>query len=422
MKTLTLLIFLASYAGVAFGALPRLAVDRTGFALLGAIALVVTGAVPLADALRAIDAPTILLLYALMVVSAQFRASGFYTWTLLQITPQMDRPRRFLLLLMLVGGGFAAILTNDIVCLAFTPVLVASLLRAGLNPAPYLLALAIASNIGSAATLIGNPQNILIGQAEQLRFAPFLLWCLPPALASLAAAYALILWNYRGRLRSPHPPATATAAATAATGGGGECPEGWADPNPHQMTKAVAVSVILLALFFTPAPREVTALAAAGFLLCSRRMASRSLLGGVDWHLISLFCGLFVIIHGLERTGLPAQAVRALAGHGVNLGNLHLLSAVTLLLSNLVSNVPAVMLLLKALPAPTPVHGYVLALASTFAGNLITIGSIANLIVLEGARRHGVAIGFREYARTGVPVTLASLLLLTLWTLAVAPK
>lgn len=405
LKTVAWLIFLISYAGVACGSLPRLALDRTGFALLGAIAMVATGVLGLGAALDSIDAPTILLLYGLMVVSAQFRLGGFYTWTALSLSRAMSRPLRFLLLLMLVSAGLSAVLANDIVCLAFTPVVAVSLLRAGLNPVPFLLGLAVSSNIGSAATLIGNPQNMLIGQHEQLDFGRFLAWCGPPSVAALGLSFAVIAWLYRGQM-SGKAPAPAPGDALEAE---------WPPLDRWQSGKGIAVTAVLMLLFFTRLPRELVALAAAGLLLCSRRMKTRSLLGLVDWHLITLFCGLFVVIRGLEETGVAAQAVDGLASRGIDMRNLYVLSGVSVALSNLVSNVPAAMLLLKFIDPGQPAQAYTLALTSTFAGNLITIGSIANLIVIEQARRCGVHIGFLEHARVGVPVTLGSLAIAALW-------
>jgi len=399
----TLLIFLVTYTGVALGHIPPWALDRTGFALLGAIAMVVSGALTITQAVAAVDLPTILLLYALMIVSGQLRLGGFYTWTVLRLSRYLDRPRLFLALVMVVGGALSALLTNDIVCLAFTPVLVVTVCRRRLNPIPFLLGLAAAANIGSAITIIGNPQNMLIGQLGRLDFGRFAAWCAPPSIAALAAAFDFICWVYRDRFG----------------GGGAACGEAdasdWPAFNQWQTTKGLLVVGGLIVLFFTPVPRELSAIALAGVLLCSRRMSTRRLLGFMDWHLLTLFVGLFIVIQGIETTGWPARIIAALAAAGIDLRDLALLSSVSTVLSNLVSNVPAVMLLTRFLDPAAPAQWYALAVSSTFAGNLITIGSIANLIVIEGARNLGIAVTFKEHARVGVPVTLLSLGILLGW-------
>ena len=384
------------------GGIPGLALDRTGVALLGAIAMVGMGAISLDDALHSVDVATLLLLYGLMVVSAQFRLGGFYTFVALRLTRRLERPGLFLAQLMVVAAVLSAVLANDIVCLAFTPVLAVSLRKGGLNPVPFLLGLAASSNIGSAATIIGNPQNMLIGQVGHLGFGPFLLWCLPPTLVSLAAAWAILAVVWRGRWR-----AVAVEEPVPAVD--------WPPFNRWQTAKGLLVTAAVMALFFTSVPRELTALCAAGVLLLSRRMQTRSLLGLIDWHLITLFTGLFIIIKALEMTGVPAGIAQALSAHGADAHNLYALTGISAALSNLVSNVPATMILLRLIDPSHPVQAYVLALSSTFAGNLITLGSIANLIVIEQARAVGVTVSFREHARTGVPITLASLVATAAW-------
>lgn len=402
-STTALVLFALTYAGVALGGFPGLAIDRTGIALLGAIAMVVTGVVGEKDALLAIDLPTILLLFSLMVVSSQLALGGFYTRVADLLTHGLKHPQRFLFQSMLVAAGLSAVLTNDVVCLALAPLLAVAVRRAGLNPVPYLLGLAAAANIGSAATIIGNPQNMLIGQTGALHFGRFLGFCAVPSVLSLGAAFGILLWVYRRHLLADPASSVATDAP--------------AGPvyDAYQSRKGLLVTLAVVVAFFTPAPRELTALCAAGWLLCSRRMSTRSLLGEVDWHLITLFCGLFIVIKGFETTGLPGQIVDGLAARGIALHAPLALTGVSVALSNLVSNVPATMLLTKFLPAGDPLPWYVLALTSTFAGNLITIGSIANLIVIEQAGQQGVRIGFREHAHTGVPITLASLAITLSW-------
>ncbi|MDA8387192.1 MAG: anion transporter [Nitrospiraceae bacterium] len=394
-------IFAATYLGIALGRVPGLALDRTGIALLGAIAMVASGALKPEEAWQAINVPTILLLYALMVVSAQFRLGGFYTRMALGINRFIRRPPVFLGALMAVSALLSALLANDIVCLAFTPVLCLSLLDAGLDPVPFLLGLACASNIGSAATIIGNPQNMLIGQVAGLQFLRFLLWCAPPSAASLACCYGVILFVYRGRWRK-------------APGHRARAHE-WPEYNRHQTVKGLWITAALVVMFFTPVPRELSAAVAAGVLLASRRISTRSILGLVDWHLITLFCALFILVGALTKYGLSGHAAAWLEGQGMNVNRPFALSAIALVLSNIVSNVPAVMLLLKQMNLGITGNLYVLALVSTYAGNLTIVGSIANLITVEQARGYGVKIGFRQHARVGVPVTLMSMLIVLGW-------
>ncbi len=402
MDSVAVTIALTTYAGVAIGGFPGLALDRTGIALIGAICMVVTGVLSAQDAVMSVDLPTILLLYGLMVLSSQFRLGGFYTEVAIRITSLLERPERFLFAVMAASALLSSILMNDIVCLAFTPVLAVSVLNAGLNPVPFLIGLAAASNIGSAATIIGNPQNMLIGQTGMLDFKSFFFWCAPPAILSLGASYLIIRAIYKKELSSSPLP-------------GGTVKTDLPSFDRHQSVKGMIAAVVLLGLFFSHIPREISAISIAGLLLCSRRMHTRTILGLVDWHLITLFCGLFIVIRGLEMTNLPLIIVDSLASHGIDMRNFFVLAVISGILSNIVSNVPATMLLTKFLDPSAHIQWYVLAISSTFAGNLITIGSIANLITFEQAKEYGIEIGFREHARAGIPVTLASFAIALAW-------
>ncbi|RJQ82714.1 MAG: anion transporter [Desulfobacteraceae bacterium] len=398
-----ILIFTLTYLGVAIGRIPGLMLDRTGIALLGAIAMVVCGAVGVGRAVASIDVPTILLLYALMIVSAQLRLGGFYTRIARRITVWCVQPRLFLLICMGISAVLSAILANDIICLAFTPVLAYALLGAGLNPMPFLLGLAVASNIGSAATIIGNPQNMLIGQIGRLSFSAFTAWCSPPALMALTGSYFIIVRIYRNAWSTASNPAH-------------EVPQPVLPVfNRWQSTKGLAAATALVALFFTSVPRELAAIGIAGVLLCSRKMKSRHIIELIDWHLLTLFCALFVVVEGISAAQVPQWAMTMLAGSNIDVQHPLVLTAVSTLLSNMVSNVPATMLLVRFLDSAQPQQWYILALSSTFAGNLITIGSIANLIVIEQARNFGIGISFKTHAKTGLAVTGWSLLVLVAW-------
>ena len=399
-------VFAIVYLGMFLGGLPGLKLDRSGVALLGAIAVIALGGQTLASAAQAVDLPTLVLLFAFMVLSAQLRMSGFYA-AVAQRVGAMPLSRPALLgALIAVAAGLSAVFSNDVVCLAMTPVVARLCLQRGLPPVPFLLGLACAANIGSAATLIGNPQNMLIGSVLQLSFPAYLRQALPPVLASLALLWAWLAWGPGARAAAGVPrPGLANA-----------------DPplDAWQTAKGLAVATALMGVFLlTDWPRDVAALVGAGVLLLSRRLHSAQVMGDVDWLLLLLFIGLFVVNHAFAATGLAGQAVAWLAARGVHLADPGPLLVVGVLLSNLVSNVPAVMLLLPHLPsaatAPGSQAGVTLALVSTFAGNLLLVGSIANLIVADLARQAGIAIDWRRHAATGVPVTLGSLLLLWGW-------
>ena len=399
-----LVIFTVSYLGIALGHVPGLALDRVGIALLGAIAMVVFGVVTPADAVSSIDFATICLLYALMIISAQLRLGGFYNYTASKTTELLERPKLFLLVLMMVSAVLSALLANDIICFAMTPMLVYALKRSGRLPLPFLIGLALSSNIGSAATLIGNPQNMLIGQVGRLDFMDFFIWAAPPSLLALGIAYLFILLVYRNRME-PQPVEYSS-----------DSHPDWPVFDRWQTAKGLLAIASLVGLFLTDLPRDVSALAIAAVLLCSRKMETREILGLVDWHLITLFCALFVIIHGISQGDMPGMLVRDLAEKGFDLRDLNMLTGLSTVLSNVFSNVPAVMLLMGFLQTTDPAQWYTLAVSSTFAGNLFLLGSIANLIVVEKAAEQNVRLGFRDHAMIGVPVTLVSLVILIFWT------
>jgi len=395
MATTILIIFLIVYLGMILGGLPFLRLDRTGVALLGAIALISINALSLEQAVASIHLPTMALLFAFMVVSAQMRLGGFYDWVTQKLAGLALSPASLLGVLIAVSAALSAVFSNDIVCLAMAPLLVDACRRRQLAPVPYLLALACASNIGSAATLIGNPQNMLIGQTMRLSFDGYFVDAILPVALGLVLCWGLIVRQAKGRWQEAAPAPDAQAPAIAF--------DAW------QTTKGLVVAGALLVGFLVaPWPREHMALIGAGILLMSRQLRSQNMLGLVDWELLVLFMGLFVVNDALQRTGLPAQIVAASEAMGLRLDHPAPLFGAAFLLSNIVSNVPAVMLLLPV-AAQQPLAGPLLALSSTFAGNLFIVGSIANIIVVDAAARRGVRIDWKRHATIGVPVTLVTL-------------
>ena len=408
MDATVLAIFAVVYLGMILGGLPFLQLDRTGIALLGAIALIGVGALSLEEAWEAIHAPTLILLFAFMVVSAQLRLGGFYTWVTHKTGHLPLAPPYLLAALIVMVAALSAVFSNDVICLAMAPVLIDVCLARRLNPIPFLLALACSANIGSALTLIGNPQNMLTGEKLQMSFAGYLLEAAVPVALGLVVVWAVIAWGNRGAWQlALEEPATSAVPPH---------PEPAPPVDYWQTVKGLGVAAVVFLLFlFGPAPREVVALTAAGVLMMSRKLHSHKMLGLVDWQLLVLFVGLFVVNHAIGQTGMIGDAVAYFANLGVHLEQPGTLFVTTFVLSNIVSNVPAVMLLLPL--ATHEMAGALLALASTLAGNLLIVGSIANIIVVDAAARRGIRIDWKRHARTGVPVTLASLAIawLYLW-------
>jgi Na+/H+ antiporter NhaD/arsenite permease-like protein len=404
---LVILVFVLTYIGMAVGRLPWFQVDRTGIALFGIIALLVIQPWR-ADKLGAyIDFPTLALLFALMIISAQFVTAGAYDLCVDWIVNRTANPATLLALTVAVCGGMSAILANDVVAFTMAPLLVAGAQSRRLDPRPFLIALAAASNAGSAATLIGNPQNILIGESGgngELSFQTFLLVCGLPALVSLAAVFAVIWFLWHDRIGS-----TVLAATR-------EVPEVPRHPyDRNQAIKGLVAVALLLGLFATPLPRDIGGLVIAAILLASRKFTSRTMIAAIDWPLLLLFVCLFAIAGSLTDTFDTGALVSSLEQYGLLPNNLAILAPLTLVMSNTIGNVPSVILLLqiwRGLP-DGPLYG--LALLSTLAGNLLLVGSLANIIVVERAATFGVRLSFGDYARAGIPITILSMGFAVIW-------
>ena len=393
-------IFAASYAALAIGRVPGLAIDRAGVALVGASLMVASGAVPLEEAYKAVDLDTLTLLLGMMIIVANLRLSGFFAVASGWVMRRARRPLALLCAVTAIAGLFSAFLVNDAVCLVLTPLVAELTLTLQRNPVPYLLAAAMASNIGSAATITGNPQNMMIGSFSQIAYASFAAALTPVALAGLILTVVLIALLHRREFT------TGAALDVPAT-----------PTHIHQllMWRALAGTALVVSLFFAGQPPAKAAIIVGGLLLLTGRVRSQRIYAQVDWSLLLMFGGLFIIVAGAERSLLSPDVTAAVGRLGLD--RLPVLSAVTAGLSNLVSNVPAVLVLRPFIDGlSNPQHAWLaVAMASTLAGNLTVLGSIANLIVVQRAAASGVAIGFWAYCRVGVPLTLLTLLVGTLW-------
>jgi Na+/H+ antiporter NhaD/arsenite permease-like protein len=394
-RLIALVAFAGTYLGLALGRLPFFRVDRTGVAIIGGAVVVVSGLLPWDRAVAAVDAHTLVLLFGMMIVAAYLRLSGFFRLVTYAAVRRAHTPVGLLALIILAAGVLSALFVNDVVCLVMAPIVLDLVRRLHLPPVPYLIALATAANVGSVATLTGNPQNMLVGSFSGISYRAFLLREAPVAVVGLALVFAVIWLVYRRRL-PPALPAEALDERGAV--------------HHALMIKTMAAVAVMLVAFLAGVPIALVAIGAAAYCLLTRRVNPDKVYREIDWGLLVLFTGLFVVIGGLEASGLAGETLGWAGAAGLYRPSV--LTVVTAVLSNLVSNVPAVLLFKTVIPTfGEPTRAWLLlAMASTLAGNLTILGSVANLIVVEQARGAGIQIGFLEYSKVGVPVTVVTLL------------
>ncbi len=395
LPVLTITIFAATYAVVAFGRMPGLRIDRTGAALLGGALMVATGAIPLQQAFRAIDWNTIALLLGMMIVVAHLRLAGFFALATAWAVARARHPLPLLAAIVVLSGVLSAFLVNDTICIVLTPLVLDIMLHLRRNPVPYVLAIPLAANIGGAATLTGNPQNMIVGSLSGIPYAQFAASVAPVAAIGLLLTIAMLALLWRGEFL--------TVARLSA-----ELPPWRTDRKLLRKTSVVAL--LMAAAFFAGVPPAEAALVAGAVLLATRRVKPARIYAEIDWPLLVMFAGLFVVVAGLERAVLTPERIAAIAALGLD--HMPTLGLVTAALSNIVSNVPAV-LVLKPFVAtlPDPARAWtVVAATATLAGNLTLVGSVANLIVVQRARARGVEIGFWTYLMVGAPLTVLTIL------------
>lgn len=393
---LTLVIFALTYAVIAAGKVPWIRLDRAGAAFAGAVAMVASGCISESAAREAVDYRTLTLLFGMMIVVANLRLSGAFAVFARAMLLRARSGFGLLAMTVAAAGVLAAFFINDVVCLALTPLLIDAAELLGLNPVPFLLALATASNIGSAATITGNPQNMIVAGFAHLHYLPFAARLAPVSILGLIADYAVIAFVYRGSL----------AHVKRNTGLLREKPQ---HVIAALVIKSTTVALGALVCFALGFPTHLVALGAGAVLLFTRRIKPERVYRLVDWTMLVMFAGLFIVVGGLETTGIEADVLKWI---GVErLSDPITLSVVTAVLSNVVSNVPAVLLFRPLYPSlgASPHVALIISSASTLAGNLTVLGSVANLIVIEQARPRGVRISFWEYFKVGVPITIVTI-------------
>lgn len=384
--SLVLLIF-------TLGKSPVFRVDRAGAAIIGATLTIIAGVMSFDQAIRAVDYRTIILLFSMMLISSYMNVIGLFNFLGNFAMNRLKTAKGLLSVVIGMTGLLSAFLINDIVCLLLTPIVISVCRRAKLQPIPYLLAVALSSNVGSAATLIGNPQNILIGSLSHLSFAGYMLLASPISVIGLFLTYGIIARFYAQELSQPLCESEEQLRAK---------------PIPRfLLIKGIVVlGGVVLGFLFGLEPALVASLGAA-VLLITRRLKPNKVYAGIDYNLLVIFIGLFVVIGGVEQSGLFALFLGKITAI-----NFQAFTLLTVVLSNIVSNVPAVMLLQYIIPAAhSSLWWSNMAIFSTLAGNLTITGSIANLIVVELAKKNGIKIGFMDYLRIGFPITVILVLI-----------
>ncbi|MBV9051273.1 MAG: anion transporter, partial [Hyphomicrobiales bacterium] len=393
---MALAIFAATYLVMAIGKLPGYQLDRAGAALLGASLMVWLGVLSLEEAFQSIDLETIVLLLGMMIVVANLRLSGFFGIVNNWVVARARHPLALLCGVILMSGILSAFLVNDAICLVLTLPVLDIARRLGRDPTPYLLAIPMASNAGSVATITGNPQNMIIGSIAKIPYGIFAAKLFPVAAVALVLTTLIIAIFYPGEFfnRGRLIPAVRQRPL-----------------HYHRglAIKSVAVTIAMVAFFFAGEPVAKVAILGGALLLFTRRVKPEKVYLDIDWPLLVMFIGLFIVVAGAEKSLLDQHALSAVGLF--DLRNTAVLSVLTAVLSNLVSNVPAVLVMKPFVTslADQQRAWLVIAMASTLAGNFTLVGSVANLIVAQRARSRDFEIGFWNYFKVGAPLTALSI-------------
>lgn len=386
--------------GVAIGRYPALKMNRATIAMVGATGMVAFGALSLEQAYAAIDWNTVILLFGMMVLNVNLRMAGFFQLVTSHVVRIARTPRQLLALIIAVSGFFSAIFLNDTIVLVFTPLILDVTLALKRNPLPYLVALVTAANIGSVGTITGNPQNMLVGISSGIGFADFTRSLAPVGMAGLVVAWIVLVVVYRTEFRSGRLRAEASVDTSV---------------QPSLLRKSLLASAVLIVALVAGVAVPLAAAIAASLLMITRRTQPERVFQDIDWGLLVFFSSLFVVTGAIASSGLGRLLFDALAPL-IDGGPLPL-TAASVVLSNLVSNVPAVMLFRPIVPTLGEPHTtwLTLAMATTLAGNLTLLGSVANLIVAEIARKRGVQLSFVEYLKAGTAIAVLTLAIGVAW-------
>jgi Na+/H+ antiporter NhaD/arsenite permease-like protein len=392
-------IFLATYILIAVESGRGSHLDRTAAAFCGAVAMVLGGAVPLSEAYRTIDWNTLIFLLGIMILVAHFQISGFFDWIAVHVASIARTRWQLLVLVIFTAGTLAAFFVNDTICLIFTPIVLVVTERLEVPPIPYLIAVATSANIGSAMSVTGNPQNAVIGVSAHFSFLGFLGHLAPVSVAGMLINAAVLSLFFRTELLN-HPLKQQVKAVPVKV-------------ERTLLMKCCFAAALVIVLWILGYSFPLVAISVGAFILIIGRVRSQNIYQRLDWELLLFFASLFVVIKGFEASGAIDHVIGFFQSglHGSMISQLFAVSGVMLVLSNLVSNLPAVILFRSVVPSFPNTHYIWLAVASTstLAGNATPFSSVANLIVLQQAGKK-VKITFWEFARVGLIITLLTTL------------
>ncbi|MFO0558146.1 MAG: SLC13 family permease [Polyangiales bacterium] len=402
MKAVLLAIFALTYAGISARRVRLLPIGRPAMAMVGASAMVLAGAFagPIGlgadEALRAVEPHTIAMLFGMMLISSGLDEAGFFAWLTDRVARVVRTPAALLWAVTIASGLLSAVLVNDAVCLLATPVVLASARRQRVSVRPFVFALCMGANAGSALTLSGNPQNMLVARLSGLAYRAYLARAALPSLAALVVTAALVHLMHRRELATVVDHAHDDDSRREITG-------------PQRALLAVSLAALAGVVVANLAGASIawSALVGASVVIVAARLRAEALLQKVEWSVLLFFAGLFVVVAGLRKTGLPAQWLAPLATMAAGGSGTALLVAVLMVGSQIVSNVPLILLLEPWIRGfgDSSTAWTITAIVSTIAGNFTLLGSVANVIVIEQSKE---SIGFWDYLKIGVPVTIAS--------------
>ncbi len=397
---LGLIIFIITYTGIIFTRLPWINIDRPSAAFFGAVAMILSGILSFDEAILSIDFNTIALLLGMMIIIATLQIDGFFGLIANKTLSISKTPTGLLISIVFITGIGSAFLVNDAVVLMLTPIIILLCRNYNLNPIPYLIAEILSSNVGSAMTITGNPQNMLIGMTSGISYGKFLLVLAPISIIGMILVIIIIKYLYSNDFKGKKLIANS---------------ENSLKYNIKSMHISVPIFFLVIISFFLGhfinLSISMISLTGASLILIFGKIKPSKLIREVDWVLLLFFACLFIVVHGIEKVGI-LESLKNYSTWSNKSESIFTIHGLSLVASQIVSNVPFVIAIIPLIKSTaTELTWLSLASASTLAGNATIIGAVANLIVIESAEKHNISISFKTFFKSGIITTLVSFIL-----------